>query len=70
MITVLVIEDDYSTRLVTKLHLKNEYNVVEASNGVEALEKLEHQKADLVIAATNDIELNRTISRWCKQMNL
>ena len=27
MITVLVIEDDYSTRLVTKLHLKNEYNV-------------------------------------------
>ena len=29
MITVLVIEDDYSTRLVTKLHLKNEYNVVE-----------------------------------------
>lgn len=50
MITVLVIEDDYSTRLVTKLHLKNEYNVVEASNGVEALEKLEHQKADLVIA--------------------
>lgn len=50
MITVLVIEDDCSTRLVTKLHLKDEYNVVEASNGVEALEKLEHQKADLVIA--------------------
>ena len=50
MITVLVVEDDYSTRLVTKLHLKNEYNVVEAANGVEALEKLEHQKVDLVIA--------------------
>ena len=28
------------------------------------------KKADLVIAATNDIELNRTISRWCKQRKI
>ena len=27
------------------------------------------KKADLVIAATDDIELNRTISRWCKQLS-
>ena len=28
------------------------------------------KKADLVIAATNDIELNRIISRWCKQRKI
>ena len=28
------------------------------------------KKADLVIAAANDIELNRTISRWCKQRKI
>lgn len=50
MITVLIVEDDNSTRLVTKLHLRNEYAIVEASNGVEALERLEHEKIDLIIA--------------------
>lgn len=30
MINILIIEDDNSARLVTKLHLKSEYGVVEA----------------------------------------
>lgn len=50
MVTVLIIEDDSSARLVTKLHLRNEYQVVEASNGMEAMELLEHQSVDLIIA--------------------
>ena len=33
MVKVLIIEDDSSARLVTKLHLRNEYQVVEAANG-------------------------------------
>ena len=28
------------------------------------------KKADLVIAATDDIELNRIISRWCKKRKI
>lgn len=39
MINILIVEDDNSARLVTKLHLKSEYGVVEASNGEEALQK-------------------------------
>ena len=47
MISVLIIEDDTSTRLVTKLHLKNEYQILEAANGLEALDILEQQHVDL-----------------------
>ena len=50
MITVLIVEDDNSTRLVTKLHLKNEYHILEAANGIEALDILEQQHVDLIIA--------------------
>lgn len=49
MINILIIEDDNSARLVTKLHLKSEYGVVEASNGEEALQILEKQQVDLII---------------------
>ena len=50
MITILIVEDDNSTRLVTKLHLKNEYHILEAANGIEALELLERQQVNLIIA--------------------
>lgn len=50
MISVLIIEDDTSTRLVTKLHLKNEYQILEAANGLEALDILEQQHVDLIVA--------------------
>ena len=50
MVKVLIIEDDSSARLVTKLHLRNEYQVVEASDGMEAMELLKHQSVDLIIA--------------------
>ena len=50
MITVLIVEDDSSTRLVTKLHLRNEYDILEATNGIEALELLGRQQVNLIIA--------------------
>ncbi len=50
MVTVLLIEDNVNARLVTKLHLRNEYNVLEASNGIEALDILEYSKVNLIIA--------------------
>ena len=50
MVKVLLIEDDVNARLVTKLHLRNEYNVLEASNGIEALDILEYSKVNLIIA--------------------
>lgn len=50
MIPVLIIEDDTSTRLVTKLHLQNEYQILEAANGLEALKILEQQHVDLIVA--------------------
>lgn len=50
MITILIVEDDSSTRLVTRLHLRNEYHVLEAANGLEALDILEQQHVDLIIA--------------------
>lgn len=49
MIKVLIVEDDSSTRLVTKLYLKNEYHILEASNGLEGLEILEHNRVNLII---------------------
>ena len=50
MITILIVEDDSSTRLVTRLHLRNEYHVLEAANGLEALDILEQQNVNLIIA--------------------
>lgn len=50
MISVLIIEDDTSTRLVTKLHLQNEYQIIEAANGLEALKILEQKHVDLIVA--------------------
>lgn len=50
MITILIVEDDSSTRLVTKLHLRNEYDILEATNGIEALELLGRQQVNLIIA--------------------
>ena len=59
MVKVLIIEDDSSARLVTKLHLRNEYQVVEASDGMEAMELLVQrmqrmQNANLRQNAKND----------------
>lgn len=50
MLNILIIEDEAAVRLLTKAKLKNEYNLLEAGNGVQALEVMEHQHIDLIIA--------------------
>ena len=49
MVTILIVEDDAAIRLLTKTKLKEKYNILEAENGVAALEILDHSHADLAI---------------------
>lgn len=49
--TILVAEDTKTVQQVLTVHLKkNNYNVILADNGVQALEKLEKNKIDLIIS--------------------
>lgn len=50
MVTILVVEDYEMVRLLTKARLSSKYNILEAANGEEALEVLDHTYADLLIA--------------------
>lgn len=50
MITILVVDDDKNTRLFMKSLLENEnYNVVLANDGKDALEFLDQKAIDLMI---------------------
>src|SRR5699024_9490088 len=50
MISILVVDDEVGIRSLVSHHLKNEnYHVVEASNGHEALEKLSETPIDMAI---------------------
>lgn len=50
MATILVVEDDRSTRMLTKARLKNKYDVVCAEDGEQALDIFYHQHIDLIVA--------------------
>ena len=50
MATILLVEDEASMRLLTCAKLKNQFTMVCAKDGVEALELLERQPVDLIIA--------------------
>lgn len=50
MFDILVVEDDKNTRkLLTTILTNHGYNTIEAKNGVEALEVLEHNHVDLMV---------------------
>lgn len=49
MVTILVVEDDEMVRLLTKAQLSSFYHILEAADGVKALEILDHTHADLLI---------------------
>lgn len=54
MATILVVDDSSSLRHVVALSLKGAgYDVLEAENGKEALDRLEGQKVNLVISDVN-----------------
>lgn len=50
MATILVVEDDNSTRLLTTARLKPHYDVIAACDGEEALDIFYHQHIDLIVA--------------------
>jgi DNA-binding response OmpR family regulator len=50
MITILVVEDDKNTRLLTVARLKPYFNVISSSDGLEALDIIYTKHIDLIIA--------------------
>lgn len=50
MAVILIVEDDKNTRILTRARLKNEYTVLEAEDGEQALDILDSRHVDLVIA--------------------
>lgn len=50
MVTVLVVEDNENTRILTEARLKKYYNVVTAKNGSEALDIFYEKQIDLIVA--------------------
>ena len=50
MATILLVEDEASMRLLTCAKLKHQFTIICAKDGVEALELLERQPVDLIIA--------------------
>lgn len=70
MAVVLVVDDDNHIRQLISLYLKQEYlDVIEAGNGLEAIEKLEQEPIDLAIVdimmpKLDGIELTKEIRRY------
>lgn len=50
MVTILVVEDNEHTRLLTEARLRKFYNVVVAENGKEALDIFYEKQIDLIVA--------------------
>lgn len=50
MVTILVVEDNEHTRMLTEARLKKYYNVVVAENGSEALDIFYEKQIDLIVA--------------------
>ena len=50
MITILIVEDDAAIRLLTKTKLAGKYRLLEADNGENGLDVLDHHHVDLIIA--------------------
>ena len=50
MATILVVEDDRNMRLLTAARLEDQYTVVTAADGLEALEHIHKGGIDMIIA--------------------
>ncbi|MCR5770620.1 MAG: response regulator transcription factor [Butyrivibrio sp.] len=49
MVKILIIEDERPVRELIKLKLKDNYEIIEASDGLKAFDVLDHDHADLMI---------------------
>ena len=59
---ILIADDEAEIRSLIKLYLENEdYKVLEAGNGLEALECFEKEKPDMCIL---DIMKENSVMRW------
>ncbi|MDO4542119.1 MAG: response regulator transcription factor [Bacillota bacterium] len=58
MITIIIVEDDEMVRLLTKAKLSSLYKILEAADGEEALELLDHHHADLLIVDIQMLNMN------------
>lgn len=50
MATILIVEDDESMQMLMVARLENKYKVLKADNGLKALEVLEKEKIDAIVA--------------------
>lgn len=50
MVTILVVEDNENTRILTEARLKKYYHVITAQNGEEALDIFYEKQIDLIVA--------------------
>ncbi len=49
MVKILLIEDERPVRELTKVKLKDKYEIIEAEDGLKALDLLDHDHVDLII---------------------
>jgi len=56
--TILIVEDNNSLRLLYQAYLNKKYEIVTASNGYEALEKLDTHQVDLVLSDIKMPQMN------------
>ena len=49
MVRILLIEDEKPVRELTKVKLRDKYEILEAEDGLKAFDVLEHEKTDLII---------------------
>ena len=49
MVKILLIEDEKPVRELTKVKLRDKYEILEAEDGLKAFDVLEHEKPDLII---------------------
>ncbi|MCR4674578.1 MAG: response regulator transcription factor [Lachnospiraceae bacterium] len=50
MVRILLVEDEKSVRELTKVKLRNQYEILEAEDGLDAFDVLEHEHVDLIVA--------------------
>ncbi|SFG02782.1 DNA-binding response regulator, OmpR family, contains REC and winged-helix (wHTH) domain [Lachnospiraceae bacterium C7] len=49
MVKILLVEDEKAVRTLTKVKLRNKYEIIEATDGIDALSKLEQTQVDIMI---------------------
>ena len=58
LIDILIVEDEAPVRMLIKVKLGKEYNILEAENGLKALEVIDHNHIDLIIVDIMMPEMN------------